>query len=71
MVSLKKKNFPYNFPVMGQNRGGESEVSAMQNQGNGQNMKSRNQKPDSQMDPQATQMQNKKKNQHQDKSDRS
>lgn len=42
----------------------------MQNQGNGQNMKSRNQKPDSQMDSQATQMQN-KKNQHQDKSERS
>ena len=43
----------------------------MQNQGNGQNMKSRNQKPDSQMDPQAAQMQHKKKNQHQDKSERS
>ena len=56
---------------MGQNRDGESEVSAMQNQENGQNMKSRNQKPDPQMDAQAAQMQNKKKNQHQDKRDRS
>ena len=70
MVSLTKKNFPYDFPEMGQNRDGESEVSAMQNQENGQNMKSRNQKPDPQMDAQAAQMQN-KKNQHQDKRDRS
>lgn len=38
----------------------------MQNQGNGQNMKSRNQNPSAQAEPQATKLQN-KKNQAQDK----
>ena len=38
----------------------------MQNQGNGQNMKSRNQNPAPQADPQGTQMEN-KKNQVKDK----
>ena len=65
MVSLKKKNFPYNLQILGQNENGESEVSAMQNQGNGQ-MKSRNQNPAPQGDPLATQMEN-KKNQVKDK----
>ena len=66
MVSPQKKNFPYNLQILGQNEIGESEVSAMQNQGNGQNMKSRNQNPAPQGDPQATQMEN-KKNQVKDK----
>ena len=42
----------------------------MQNQDYGQNMKSRNQNPDPQTEPQATQMHNKKKNQGQDKRDK-
>ena len=65
MVSPQKKNFPYNLQILGQNENGESEVSAMQNQGNGQ-MKSRNQNPAPQTDPQGTQMEN-KKNQVKDK----
>ena len=66
MVSPQKKNFPYNSQILGQNEIGESEVSAMQNQGNGQNMKSRKQNPAPQTDPQGTQMEN-KKNQVKDK----
>ncbi|WP_278045199.1 hypothetical protein [Intestinimonas massiliensis (ex Afouda et al. 2020)] len=42
----------------------------MQNQSKGQNMKSRNQDPNPQTEPQTTQMPNKKKNQGQEKTER-
>lgn len=70
MVSPHKKNFPYNSQILGQNENGESEVSAMQNQSKGQDMKSRNQDPNPQTEPQTTQMPNKKKNQGQEKTER-
>lgn len=70
MVSPRKKNLPYNSQFLGQNENGESEVSAMQNQDKGQNMKSRNQEPHPQTEPQSTQMHNKKKNQVQEKNER-
>ena len=59
------ENFPYNSRRTGKTGNSERQVSAMQDQGHGQ--KSRNQAPDPRTEPQAGRMQNKKKDQPQDK----
>ena len=61
----RTENFPYNSRRTGKTGNSERQVSAMQDQGHGQ--KSRNQAPDPRTEPQAGRMQNKKKDQPQDK----
>ena len=65
MVSPKRKIFRIIPGAGGKTGNSERQVSAMQDQGHGQ--KSRNQAPDPRTEPQAGRMQNKKKDQPQDK----
>ena len=65
MVSPKRKIFRIIPGARGKTGNSERQVSAMQDQGHGQ--KSRNQAPDPRTEPQAGRMQNKKKDQGQEK----